>query len=110
MRFFLPLWFLFLLAPTTQAATPWTGILDPSRAIDWSQAGIPGGIPNRTTICATVNASTYGNGSSDATNGIQSVLNSCPAGQVVSLTVGTFLLSGNLSIPSNVTLRGQGAD
>ncbi len=24
------------------AAEPWSGILDPSRAIDWSHAGIPG--------------------------------------------------------------------
>src|SRR5271166_5706881 len=30
---------------------PWSGIIDPSRAIDWSTAGIPGGIPARTTIC-----------------------------------------------------------
>src|SRR3989441_228888 len=35
-------------------AVPWSGILDPSRAIDWSHAGIPGGIPNRATICASL--------------------------------------------------------
>src|SRR3989442_3273272 len=36
------------------AGEPWSGILDPSRAIDWSHAGVSGGIPNRTTICASL--------------------------------------------------------
>src|SRR5258708_1557691 len=101
---------LLLMVPTTAYAQLWTGIIDPSRAIDWSKAGIPGGIPNRTTICSTINAATYGNGISDATGGIQTALNGCPSGQVVSLSAGTFLINGNLHVPSNVTLRGQGAD
>jgi hypothetical protein len=87
----------------------WEGILDPSRAIDWSSTGIPGGIPNRATVCATVNASTYGNGASDATAGIQAALNGCPANQVVMLSAGTFLVNSEISVPSNVTLRGAGA-
>lgn len=90
-------------------AQAWSGILDPSRAIDWTQSGVPGGIPARTTNCATINASTYGNGSSDATAGIQNALNACASGQVVSLSAGTFRINGNLSIPSNVSLRGAGA-
>jgi hypothetical protein len=100
------------ISATTQASGNhlWSGIVDPTRAIDWSTAGIPGGIPNRTTICATINASTYGNGSTDATAGIQAALNSCASGDVVSLSSGTFLIDGGLSIPSNVTLRGQGAN
>src|SRR5215218_6386495 len=28
-------------------AQSWSGIISPSRAIDWSTAGVPGGIPNR---------------------------------------------------------------
>lgn len=86
------------------------GIIDPSRRIDWSSAGIPGGIPNRTTICATINAATYGNGSSDATSGIQTALNSCTANQTVLLSAGTFRINSSLTIPSNVTLRGAGAN
>jgi len=101
---------LLLMVPTTAYAQLWTGIIDPSRAINWSAAGIPGGIPNRTTICSTINAATYGNGTSDATGGIQTAMNGCPTGQVVSLSPGTFLINGNLRVPSNVTLRGQGAD
>src|SRR5687768_2295827 len=30
-----------------------TSILSADRRIDWSRAGVPGGIPDRTTICAT---------------------------------------------------------
>src|SRR5260370_34540647 len=101
---------LLLMVPTTAYTQLWTGIIDPSRALDWSKAGIPGGIPNRTTICSTINAATYGNGISDATGGIQAALNGWPSGQVASLSAGTVLIYGNLGVPSNVTLRGQGAD
>jgi hypothetical protein len=87
----------------------WSGIIDSTRATDWSTAGIPGGIPVRTTNCATLAASTYANGSSDATSAIQSALNGCASGQVVSLGAGTFLLKGTLTIPANVSLRGAGA-
>src|SRR2546422_2739671 len=100
---------LILLCLSTSAhAQLWSGILDPSRAIDWSTAGIPGGIPNRTTICSSLAASTYGNGASDATAGIQAALNSCPANQVVSLSAGTFRINSSLTIPSNKVLRGAG--
>src|SRR5437868_5322037 len=53
---------LSLVPPAAQAA-PWTGILDPARAVDWSGAGIvggpggiPGGIPARTALCATLSS------------------------------------------------------
>lgn len=105
---------LFVLAffglPTQLYSQAWSGVLDPTRAIAWSTAGIPGDIPNRTTTCATINASTYGNGSSDATSAINSALGSCPSGQVVSLSAGNFLINGNIHIPSNATLRGAGAN
>src|SRR6266566_1740537 len=78
------------------------GILDPSRAIDWSHAGIPGGIPNRTTICASLDP-----GSSAAQ--IDAAIAACPADQVVFLTAGTFTLSAGLNMKSDVTLRGAGA-
>src|SRR5438067_509494 len=31
-------------------------VISPSRMFDWSSAGVPGGIPTRATICATLNA------------------------------------------------------
>src|SRR5467141_4723197 len=85
------------------AGEPWSGILDPSRAIDWSHAGIPGGIPNRATICASLDP-----GSTAAQ--IDAAIAACPPDQVVFLTAGTFTLSAGLNMKSDVTLRGAGAD
>ena len=65
------------------SAEPWSGILDPSRAIDWSHAGIPGGIPNRATICTSLEP-----GSTAAQ--IDAAIAACPADQVVFLSAGTF--------------------
>ncbi|HKC10974.1 MAG TPA: Ig-like domain-containing protein, partial [Vicinamibacteria bacterium] len=59
-------------------------------------------------MCATVNASTYGNGLSDATAGIQAALDGCPVGQVVSLSAGNFLITSVLQINKGIVLRGQG--
>jgi len=81
----------------------WEGILDGTRAIDWSVAGVTGGIPIRETIYASFT-------SSATAAQIQTALDACPSGQVVSLTAGTYSLSAGLTVPSNVTLRGAGAD
>ena len=84
-------------------------IIPADRATVWSP-GVPGGIPARTTVCATVNASTYGDGTSDASAGIQAALNACPAGQVVQLSAGTFRINNTyLLMNKGVTLRGAGA-
>jgi hypothetical protein len=87
-------------------AQKWSGVLSPTRAYDWSNAGVSGGIQNRTTICATLSP-----GATVAQ--INSAISSCPAGQVVFLSAGTY---NNLSTAitfgskNNVTLRGAGAD
>jgi hypothetical protein len=83
-------------------AQQWSGIINPSRATDWSNAGINGGIPTRTTICATLD-------SSASAAQINSAIASCPNDQVVQLGAGTFNLSSTINIyRSKVTLRGQG--
>jgi hypothetical protein len=66
-----------------------------------------GGIPNRTTVCATV--SPRGSGLDDTTN-IQNAVNACVAGEVVSLTAGTFTVGeGNfILLNKGITLRGAG--
>jgi polygalacturonase len=63
------------------------------RTADWSHAGVvqpdgTRGIPARTTTCATVDAATYGNGTTDATQAIQSAIDGCPDVQVVLLPAG----------------------
>ncbi len=98
-----PLVFLLLLLchSSYSYAQAWSGIIDPSRAVDWSRAGTS--IPNRTTNCTTL--------SPGATSSqINSAISSCPANQVVFLNPGTYNLSGGITFNGhgNVTLRGAG--
>lgn len=78
---------------------------------NWQSAGVTpnGGIPARATVCATVNAATYGNGASDATAGIQAAIDGCPVGQTVLLSAGTFRTDSTITITKAITLRGAGA-
>lgn len=107
--------FFFLISllgiPVSARAQAWSGILDPSRATDWTQAGIPGGIPNRSVICQNVGPS----GKTDATdmNNINSAIASCNGtGAVVQLQSGVYTITGGLSLRTinNVVLRGAGPD
>ncbi|MGB8296143.1 MAG: hypothetical protein WCG85_12020 [Polyangia bacterium] len=93
---------------TTDVPAPagelWAGILDPSRAIDWTHVGVVGGIPTRSTVCATLNP-----GAMAAQ--INSAIQACPAGQVVMLGAGTYSISDSgIVMKTGVTLRGAGAD
>ncbi|MDO8521426.1 MAG: glycosyl hydrolase family 28-related protein, partial [bacterium] len=90
--------------PRAQAAA-WSGIIDSSRAVDWSQAGVSGGIPNRTSICATLSPG------ATATQ-INSAIANCGSGQVVYLNAGTYNLSAGITFgnKNDVTLRGAGAN
>ena len=77
---------------------------------NWKNAGLlsVGGIPNRTTVCATVNP--LGGGRDDFTN-IQNAINNCPAGGVVQLGAGAFtvhLADLPIQISKGIVLRGTG--
>jgi hypothetical protein len=86
------------------SGVPWAGIIDPARAIDWSQAGVVGDIPMRTTVCATLMP-----GATAAQ--INMAIAVCPAGQVVSLAAGTYMISDDgIVMKSGITLRGAGSD
>src|SRR5712671_2775438 len=77
-------------APSSPAEPPSaSGVysLPADRLTSWNP-GIPGGIPARNTVCATVDASAYGNGALNAT----AAIGACPEGQVVSLSAGTFAI------------------
>ena len=73
-----------------------------ARTIAWNP-GIPGGVPQRTTICATLSPT----GAGDDT-AINTALASCPATQVVLLKAGVYDIRNAIMIPSNVVLRGSG--
>src|SRR5215469_15619212 len=100
----------------------WSGILDPSRAIDWSGAGVPGGVPNRTTQCGpTIDVSGDTTGAQDVTN-VNAAIQNCytQPNTVVQLGAGTFYNCGGFTfgspqnkngytnIVNNVSLRGAG--
>ncbi|MGH9342977.1 MAG: glycosyl hydrolase family 28-related protein, partial [Terriglobia bacterium] len=73
-----------------------------ANAIDWSSAGV-GGIPARTTLCASLTPSA-------TLARINAALASCRGGETVYLTAGTYSIPETVRIPSNVTLRGAGAN
>ena len=79
----------------------------PSNRITKWQPGVTynGGIPNRTTSCATLKPS----GGDDAP-AIQKAVDNCPAEQVVNLAAGTFHFNsdGVFVTRSNITIRGAG--
>jgi hypothetical protein len=87
---------------------PSASVLAPGRATTWSNAGVVGGVPNRTNICTSLT-------SSATTAQINSAIASCGSsgGGVVSLGAGTYsgvtagICFGGVS---NVTLRGAGAN
>jgi hypothetical protein len=90
--------------------------LPAARVTTWNP-GVPGGIPHYTKVHATLQASTYENGTSDARAAIQDVLNAAGTaaardgiGRVVALSAGTFRISGEFYLPSRVVLRGAGPD
>jgi hypothetical protein len=95
----------------TGTSDPTGGLLPPAddAYANWRMAGMQsvGGIPNRTTVCATL--SPLGSGKDDAIH-INNVINNCPVGRVVSLAAGTFTIAeGNfVFLNKGITLRGAG--
>src|SRR6266852_5790812 len=96
-------------APATVAVSAFSALSADRRTVWNPGLNSVGGVPNRTTICANINASTYGNGTQDATAGIQAAINACPLGQVVQLSAGTFTINNDiLYVNRGITLRGAG--
>jgi hypothetical protein len=97
------------IAVTAPASGGGEGVLpaDSNASANWRMAGMlsVGGIPNRTTICASLSPS----GGDDSTN-INNAITACPSGQVVLLNPGIFSVAeGNFVLINNsITLRGSG--
>jgi hypothetical protein len=79
-----------------------TSVLNPAQFIEWSKPGV-GEIPARRTKCAILLPTV-------TLAQINSALASCPSGDAVYLAPGTYSITGTINVPSNVTLRGAGAD
>jgi hypothetical protein len=96
-------------AAAAEAAAPRSApsgsVLPADRMAAWNPGLMSvGGIPNRTTIYRTLSPS-----GGDDSGAIQTALSTAPAGQVVMLSPGTFIVNGLLLINRPVTLRGSGA-
>ncbi|MFA5265036.1 MAG: fibronectin type III domain-containing protein, partial [Opitutaceae bacterium] len=80
--------------------------LPADRATTWNPGlNSAGGIPNRTTISATLTP--LGGGQDDSPQ-IRAAVNACPSGQVVLLSAGTFTVNNLVLIDKAITLRGSG--
>jgi hypothetical protein len=98
-----------------QSSQPWSPVLAPARATNWSQAGISGGIPSTSwTQCGPTIAPYSGSPATiiNALNHTGSGYTNCAANQYVQLGAGTFSLSGSIRSVgvSNAELRGMGAN
>jgi hypothetical protein len=93
------------LAPAPSPPAQLGNLLPADRMAAWNPGLTSvGGIPNRTTIYKTLSPS-----GGDDSGAIQAALNSAPAGQVVMLNPGTFVVNNLLLIRRPITLRGSGA-
>src|SRR5688572_22738672 len=107
-------WTILLLIP----ASPRGEIIPADRRTTWQgNVGIPGGIPNRTTIWCNVKTSipgtalrATGNGSTDDRAAIQYALDNCPSNQVIYIPTGTYRVSATLVIKNGYTIRGDGTN
>jgi|SRR5580704_11795160 hypothetical protein len=104
-----------LLLSTLSYGQGWSGILVSSRAINWSNAGLPAVLPDgETTLnpwtppARTQCGSTISAGASVAT--INTALAACGTGHYVLLGPGTFTVNSNIALyaQNGVTLRGSG--
>ena len=103
---------LVLMVPISAHAQQWSGIIAPSRAANWSTAGVVGDIPSGSWAnCVTSACNTLFGGTVTGTS-INSAITSAPNNTVVRVPAGTFTISDNCInlTRSNVALRGAGAD
>lgn len=90
-------------------------IIPASRRADWTLAGVPGGIPNRTNIFVNVLTTTNANyfcntNAADISVPLYNAIMDCPANQVVYIPTGVYTLSNSVRTygPTNCTIRGDG--
>jgi hypothetical protein len=98
---------------STHAQAPWTGIIAPIRATNWSSAGISGGIPSASWAQCGSTIAAYGTAGSPASPAaIQNAINACTANHYVQLGVGSFYLTGSFHVKgkNNVEIRGMGGN
>jgi hypothetical protein len=102
------------LIPHSAHAQAWSGIIDPSRAINWSGAGTT--IVEPTNQCGPTISAMGSSGAPVSPTAINNAIGACTGGGYVLLGSGTFYLNSCIQFwngngwNSNVVLRGQGAN
>ena len=103
-------WLMLALFVLALSAPARAGFALPSdRCVDWTQAGVAGGIPSVSIIYTNLVAIDH-TGATDVSAAINAALSACPSNQVVQLPAGVFLLSNPLTMSDGVVLRGQGSN
>jgi hypothetical protein len=92
----------------TSLGQAWTGVLSPSRAIDWSSAGA-GTAPTRSACSTQPNLQTGSGNASANTTTLSNAIAAC-SGYQVNIPAGTYYLAGLAIQTNNVTVAGAGAD
>lgn len=85
-------------------------LIPPDRLyVGWTNAGVPGGIPNSSNMTVYTTITSTGN-TTDRTATINNAIAACPVNQVVVLGPGTFRVNGQISMNnrSGVVVRGSG--
>lgn len=103
---------ILLLFPCLVKGQQWSGILATSRATDWTQAGISGGIPSGSWTQCGSTISAYGSSGSYASpSTIVNAVAACSGqSKYVLLGAGDFYLNSSIHLSgyNNVELRGSG--
>jgi hypothetical protein len=113
-------WIIFIFSISPCFGQAWSGILTPSRAIDWSHAGLPAKLPNgettanpwtppvRTQCGSTINPS--GDSTTD-TSAVNNAIGSCQTGTYILLGPGNFIFNAPIQLytTNGITIRGSGA-
>jgi hypothetical protein len=108
-QLFLHCLILLSMIPASAGAQQWSGIIDPSRAVDWSQVGVFGGIPTTWPNCTTAACNTLSSGTVNDSS-ISAAISSAPNQSVVVFPAGIFTISA-INVPkNNIIFRGQGAN
>ena len=104
-----PVILVLLLSSILSYGQAWSGILAPARATDWTQAGIPGGIPSASWANCTTSACSTLFGGTVTGASISAALASAPNNTVVRIPSGSYTIStAAYANRGNVVLRGAG--
>lgn len=110
----LPVVLILLCSSIPSLGQLWSGVLSPSRAVNWSSAGVSGGIPSASWAQCGSTIAPYGTSASPASPAkINNAIADCSPNKFVQLGAGTFYLNAGIVIQAptkNVVLRGMAAN